>query len=100
MELKVREVGKVEESAAQVEEKLLKENEEKQTIQEEKSVEAATEPQQEAEAVPTEQKSLEEKDVLEYIRNRYDKPIESVSFLESRSEPLTCAGTRLVWVIP
>ena len=30
----------------------------------------------------------------------YDKPMESVSFLESRSEPLTCAGTRLVWVIP
>jgi len=86
MELKVREVGKVEESAAQVEEKLLKENEEKQTIQEEKSVEAATEPQQEAEAVPTEQKSLEEKDVLEYIRNRYDKPIESFDDLMAKRE--------------
>jgi len=86
MELKVREVGKVEESAAQVEEKLLKQNEEKQTIQEEKSVEAAIEPQQEAEAVPTEQKSLEEKDVLEYIRNRYDRPIESFDDLMAKRE--------------
>ena len=86
MELKVREVGKAEQSAAQVEEKLLKENEEKQTVQEEKIVEAAVESKNETEAATTEKKSLEEKDVLEYIRNRYDKPIESFDDLMAKRE--------------
>ena len=86
MELKVREVGKVEQSAAQVEEKLLKENEEKQAIQEQQTVEAAPEPQKEPEVVTAEKKSLEEKDVLEYIRNRYDRPIESFDDLMAKRE--------------
>ena len=86
MELKVREVGKAEQSAAQVEEKLLKQNEEKQTVQEEKIVEAAVESKNETEAATTEKKSLEEKDVLEYIRNRYDKPIESFDDLMAKRE--------------
>tara|TARA_R100000657_G_C4663802_1_gene107640 strand:+ start:147 stop:1238 length:1092 start_codon:yes stop_codon:yes gene_type:complete len=83
MELKVREVTGEEKSPAQVEEKLLKENEEKQTVQEAVSSEPA---KVEEKPVVEEKKSLDEKDVLEYLRNRYDKPIESFDDLMAKRE--------------
>ena len=99
-EFKVREVGVEEEKSVQeVEEQLLQEHEEKVGAEEENQ--AQTESVQENEALsdteqpteveqPAEAPSLTEEDVLSFIKNRYDREIDTVDQLfearESQSE--------------
>ena len=90
-EFKVREVGVEEEKSVQeVEEKLLQEHEEKLGAEEENQ--AQTESVQESEALsdteqpteveqPAEAPSLTEEDVLSFIKNRYDREIDTVDQL-------------------
>ena len=98
MELKVKEVNPVEEKSVQeVEDKLLKKHEEEnsqpekveetstETTQEvkaeEPAVEQNTEPSSEVES-PT----IKDEDVLNFIKNRYDKDISSVDDLFQEKE--------------
>ena len=85
MKLKLKEVSADQKSTAQVEEKLLKENESKQSEQQvqEQVNDAPTTSEEVKVDVPVE---LQEKEVLEYIRNRYDKPIESFDDLMAKRE--------------
>lgn len=107
MELKVKEVGAVEEkSAVQVEEQLLEKAEQQhqdETVEvnetpdiEKVDMSNTTEPEKEIETVEpedttekesTQSSELNEEDVLSFIKNRYDKQINSVSdLLEERNE--------------
>jgi hypothetical protein len=107
MELKVKEVGAVEEkSAVQVEEQLLEKAEQQhqeETVEvnetpdiEKVDMSNTTEPEKEIETVEpedttekesTQSSELNEEDVLSFIKNRYDKQINSVSdLLEERKE--------------
>jgi hypothetical protein len=107
MELKVKEVGAVEEkSAVQVEEQLLEKAEQQHqeetvevnetpdiekvdmsnTAEPEKEIETV-EPEDTTEKESTQSSELNEEDVLSFIKNRYDKQINSVSdLLEERKE--------------
>jgi len=84
-EFKVREVGVEEEKSVQeIEEQLLNEHQEKVSAEQEN--EAQTESVQENEAQVVEQEvaqtpELTEKDVLSFIKNRYDKEIDTVDQL-------------------
>jgi|TARA_R100000084_G_scaffold50657_1_gene21094 hypothetical protein len=86
MELKVKEVVKVEKSQAQVEEELLKQNEEKQAALEEAAEQPAEQTEAVSEPVQEEKKELDDQTVLDYIRKRYDKPIESFDDLMAKRE--------------
>lgn len=107
MELKVKEVGAVEEkSAVQVEEQLLEKAEQQhqeETVEvnetpdiEKVDMSNTTEPEKEIETVEpedttekesTQSSELNEEDVLSFIKNRYNKQINSVSdLLEERKE--------------
>ena len=80
MEIKVKEVGIVEEkSAAQVEETLI-EKVEQQHEEQPQAVEQTTVPEE------TQGTELREEDVLGYIKNRYDKDISSVDDLFAQRE--------------
>ena len=82
MEYTVKEVGSVEEkSAAQVEESLIQKVEEKH---EEQTQPTAVEETTVSEETTSPQ--LEEKDVLDFIKNRYDKDISSVDQLFTEKE--------------
>ena len=82
MEIKVRELGSVEEkSVAQVEEALI----EKVEQQHEEQVQPEV-VQQESVSEEAEPARLEERDVLEFIKNRYDKDISSVDQLFTEKE--------------
>ena len=70
MELKVKEVVKVEKSQAQVEEELLKQNEEKQAALEEAAEQPAEQTETVSEPVQEEKKELDDQTVLDYIRKR------------------------------
>lgn len=84
MEITVKEVGSVEEkSAAQVEEALI-EKVEQQHQQQEQTQPAVVEHTNVSEE--TTKKDLEEKDVLDFIKNRYDKDISSVDQLFTETE--------------
>ncbi len=77
-EFKVRDVSPEEEKSTQeVEAALLKKHEEQQT----ESVEAATETTEVVEAPVEEAKEIEDADVLSYIKNRYNRDINSVDEL-------------------
>ena len=77
-EFKVRDVSPEEEKSTQeVEAALLKKHEEQQT----ESVEAATETTEVVEAPVEEVKEIEDADVLSYIKNRYNRDINSVDEL-------------------
>ena len=79
----VREVTGVEKSAVEVEEQLLKEHEEKFDDS------TNTEPEVEKVEIPTEEApapELNDADVLSYIKNRYDKDIDSVDQLFETQE--------------
>ena len=84
-EFKVREVGVEEEKSVQeIEEQLLNEHQEKVSAEQEN--EAQTESVQESEAQVVEQEvaqtpELSEEDVLSFIKNRYDKQIDTVDQL-------------------
>ena len=85
MELKLKEVSAEQKSVAQVEEKLLKENEaqnNEQPVQEQVNEVSTTSEEVKGDGAV----ELQEKDVLEYIRNRYDKPIESFDDLMAKRE--------------
>ena len=87
-EFKVREVSAEEEKSVQeVEEQLLNEHEEKQQEEETQEVEATEQPQEESEQV-TEQPTpaLSEEDVLSFIKNRYDREIDTVDQLFEAKE--------------
>jgi len=89
MELKLKEVSAEQKSVAQVEEKLLKENEtqnNEQPVQEQVNEVSTTSEEVKGGAEPEAPVELQEKDVLEYIRNRYDKPIESFDDLMAKRE--------------
>jgi len=89
MELKLKEVSAEQKSVAQVEEKLLKENEaqnNEQPVQEQVNEVSTTSEEVKGDAAPEAPVELQEKDVLEYIRNRYDKPIESFDDLMAKRE--------------
>jgi len=82
MEMTVKEVGSVEEkSAAQVEESLIEKVEQQHEEQTQPAV-VADSPVGEG----TTKKELEEKDVLDFIKNRYDKDISSVDQLFTETE--------------
>jgi len=82
MEIKVRELGSVEEkSVAQVEEALI----EKVEQQHEEQVQPEV-VEQESVSEEAEPARLEERDVLEFIKNRYDKDISSVDQLFTEKE--------------
>ena len=89
MEIKVREVtGQEEKSVQEVEQELLEKHEEQfeDAPQQENETVAEDAPQQEE--TPQEAPSgLNEEDVLSYLRNRYDKQIDTVDQLfEAREE--------------
>ena len=95
MEIKVRDLGLVEEkSRAEVEEQLLKKHEEKfeDTPQQEGVAEKVntTEPVQEEKVEPVEDKTpsseLNDENVLSYIKDRYNKDINSVDELFAEKE--------------
>lgn len=77
----VKDVSGVEKSKVEIEEKLLKDHEEKFEATE--NVDLKEEEQQEVE---TQTSELNEADVLSYIKNRYDKDIESVDQLFDTKE--------------
>ena len=78
----VKDVSGVEKSKAEVEEKLLKQHEEKfETTSNEESIDKVDVPANE-----TQQSELNDADVLSYIKNRYDKDIESVDQLFDEKE--------------
>ena len=82
MEITVKEVGSVEEkSAAQVEESLIEKVEQQHEEQTQPAVVADSPVSEE-----TTKKYLEEKDVLDFIKNRYDKEISSVDQLFTETE--------------
>lgn len=89
MDIKVKEVNFEEQkSVAEVEEKLLKDHEEKNNVQEvgsEPTVEAKEEPAEIAEE-KTPVSELNDTDVLKYIKNRYDKDISSVDELFAQTK--------------
>ena len=95
MEIKVKDLGLVEEkSRAEVEEQLLKKHEEKfeETPQQEQVVEKVNtnEPVQEKKTEPVEDKTpsleLNDDNVLSYIKDRYNKDINSVDELFAEKE--------------
>ena len=100
MEIKVKDLGLVEEkSTAEIEEQLLKKHEEKfeETPQQEQVVEKVNtnEPVQEKKTEPVEDKTpsleLNDDNVLSYIKDRYNKDINSVDELfaeKEENEPL------------
>ena len=83
MEFKVKEVGTVEEKSSQeIEENLLEKHEEKMGATDENQAQTET-VQETVEETVTEQEEaqLKEEDVLSFIKNRYDKDINSVEDL-------------------
>mgnify|MGYP003114495593 CR=1 FL=1 len=89
MDIKVKEVNFEEQkSQAEIEEKLLKDHDEKQNVQEvgsEPTVEAKEKPAEIAEE-QTPVSELNDTDVLKYIKNRYDKDISSVDELFAQTK--------------
>jgi len=87
--IKVKEVNFEEQkSQAEIEEKLLKDHEEKQNVQEvgsEPTVEAKEEPAEIVEET-TPVSEVNDTDVLKYIKNRYDKDISSVDELFAQTK--------------
>ena len=84
----VREVTGVEKSAVEVEEKLLKEHEEKfeDSNSEETTTEKVEIPEVETPQEETPAPELNDADVLSYIKNRYDRDIDSVDQLFETQE--------------
>ena len=87
MELKVREVTPAEKSQQEIEQTLLDKHEQEQEVSEEKVLEALEETPVQEEAPVQESKSeLSDDDVLSYIKNRYNKQIDSVDQLFAERE--------------
>lgn len=86
MEIKVKEVGIVEQKSTQeIEQELLDKHEQKQ-LESEETETASAEATIETESVSNEPQQLKEEDVLSFIKNRYEKEFTSVDQLFEQKE--------------